>query len=71
MQARYYEIPGTKVCAAFLTNNNTVLPQVVNFRGEQYYLPPHSISILPDCKTVVYNTQNVSVACPFFISALH
>ncbi|XP_056169560.1 beta-galactosidase 11-like [Syzygium oleosum] len=59
LEARYYEIPGTKVCAAFLTNNNTVLPQAVNFRGEQYYLPPHSISILPDCKTVVYNTQNI------------
>lgn len=28
--------------------------------GEKYFLPAHSISILPDWKTVVYNTQRVS-----------
>ncbi|XP_030523326.1 beta-galactosidase 13-like [Rhodamnia argentea] len=59
LEARYYEIPGTKICAAFLTNNNTVSPQLLKFRGEQYYLPAHSISILPDCKTVVFNTQKI------------
>ncbi|KAF8033180.1 hypothetical protein BT93_D1935 [Corymbia citriodora subsp. variegata] len=59
LEARWYEIPGTKICAAFLTNNDTLTPQVVKFRGQEYYLPPHSISILPDCKTVVYNTQRI------------
>ncbi|XP_056164652.1 beta-galactosidase 13-like [Syzygium oleosum] len=59
VEARTYEIPGTKVCAAFLTNNDTKTAQVAEFRGESYYLPPHSISILPDCKTLVYNTQSI------------
>ncbi|KAG2703152.1 hypothetical protein I3843_06G116500 [Carya illinoinensis] len=43
-EAQLYENPGTKV---------------FNFRGEKYYLPPRSISILPDCKTVVFNTQTI------------
>lgn len=59
LEARIYEKPGTSVCAAFLCNNNTRVPATVTFRGAQYYLPPHSISILPDCKTVVYNTQTI------------
>ncbi|KAL2476996.1 Beta-galactosidase 13 [Forsythia ovata] len=53
-----YEIPGTE-CAAFLTNNHSKEPATINFRGVDYYLPEKSISILPDCKTVVYNTQRV------------
>ncbi|KAL3843366.1 hypothetical protein ACJIZ3_000769 [Penstemon smallii] len=51
-----FEKPGSKICAAFLTNNNTVKDATIGFRGVDYYLPPKSISILPDCKTVVYNT---------------
>ncbi|XP_057966485.1 beta-galactosidase 11-like [Malania oleifera] len=59
LEARFYEKPGSTVCAAFLTNNNSRTPATVTFRGQQYFLPPHSISILPDCKTVVYNTQKI------------
>ncbi|KAI3873836.1 hypothetical protein MKW92_052200 [Papaver armeniacum] len=58
MFARIYENPGGE-CAAFLCNNRTREPATATFRGNQYYLPAHSISILPDCKTVVYNTQTV------------
>ncbi|KAJ6365332.1 hypothetical protein OIU76_030161 [Salix suchowensis] len=58
-KARFYEQPGTNDCAAFLANNNTKEPETVTFRGEKYYLPAKSISILPDCKTVVYNTMTV------------
>jgi len=58
-EAQLFEIPGTKVCAAFLANNNSKSPETVDFRGEKYYLPPRSISILPDCKTVVFNTQTI------------
>nr|KYP44066.1 Beta-galactosidase 13 [Cajanus cajan] len=58
-EIRTYERPGTDMCAAFLTNNHTIEPATINFRGVNYYLPPHSISILPDCKTVVFNTLNV------------
>lgn len=61
MQARFYEQPGTKLCAAFLVNNDTKQDQNIKFRGREFYLPPRSISILPDCKTVVYNTMTVFV----------
>ncbi|PIN19160.1 Beta-galactosidase [Handroanthus impetiginosus] len=54
-----YEKAGTNICAAFLANNDTREDATINFRGVDYYLPPKSISILPDCKTVVYNTQTV------------
>ncbi|KAI3447940.1 hypothetical protein Pfo_004605 [Paulownia fortunei] len=54
-----YEKPRTKICVAFLTNNNTRESSTINFRGVDYYLPAKSVSILPDCKTVVYNTQAV------------
>ncbi|KAG6779658.1 hypothetical protein POTOM_016052 [Populus tomentosa] len=57
--ARFFEKPGTNDCAAFLANNNTKDPETVTFRGKKYYLPAKSISILPDCKTVVYNTMTV------------
>ncbi|KAI9124039.1 hypothetical protein K1719_005339 [Acacia pycnantha] len=54
-----YERPGSDLCAAFLTNNHTESASTINFRGQEYYLPSRSISILPDCKTVVYNTQTI------------
>ena len=54
-----FEKAKTKLCVAFLTNNNTRKDATINFRGVDYYLPPKSLSILPDCKTVVYNTQAV------------
>ncbi|KAE9620319.1 hypothetical protein Lal_00019908 [Lupinus albus] len=54
-----YEKRESDICAAFLTNNNTNTSATLKFRGADYYLPPRSISILPDCKTVVFNTQNI------------
>ncbi|KAJ6409928.1 hypothetical protein OIU84_009424 [Salix udensis] len=59
VEVRIFEQPGTKVCAAFLANNNSKEAETVQFRGQEYYLPARSISILPDCKTVVYNTMTV------------
>ncbi|XP_010530895.1 PREDICTED: beta-galactosidase 11-like [Tarenaya hassleriana] len=58
-EIRYYEQPGTKSCAAFLANNNTEVSVAVNFKGRNYIIPPRSISILPDCKTIVYNTAQI------------
>ncbi|XP_024017347.1 beta-galactosidase 11 [Morus notabilis] len=58
-EVRMYEKPGTNICAAFLSNNNSKVAHTVKFRGSAYYLPPRSISILPDCKNVVYNTQTI------------
>ncbi|XP_015576407.2 beta-galactosidase 16 [Ricinus communis] len=47
-------------CAAFLLNNDTANTASVQFRNASYDLPPNSISILPDCKTVAFNTAKVS-----------
>ena len=46
-------------CAAFLANYNPGSAAKVSFGNGQYDLPPWSVSILPDCKTVVYNTATV------------
>ncbi|KAG4973722.1 hypothetical protein JHK87_030543 [Glycine soja] len=51
---------GSNLCAAFITNNHTKVPTTISFRGTDYYMPPRSISILPDCKTVVFNTQCIA-----------
>ncbi|KAI8025515.1 Beta-galactosidase 13 [Camellia lanceoleosa] len=59
LEIRTYEKPGTDICAAFLNNNHSKIPGTIKFRGKDYYLPPKSISILPDCKTVVFNTQTI------------
>ncbi|CAJ1973023.1 unnamed protein product [Sphenostylis stenocarpa] len=58
-EIRIFERPGSNICAAFITNNHTTLDATVNFRGINYFLPAHSISVLPDCKTVVYNTRSI------------
>ncbi|XVE48861.1 hypothetical protein DITRI_Ditri01bG0035800 [Diplodiscus trichospermus] len=59
-EVRIWEQPGTSNCAAFLANNDTKKAQTLHFRGQDYTLPVRSISILPDCKTVVYNTHMVT-----------
>ncbi|BAT77461.1 hypothetical protein VIGAN_02004000 [Vigna angularis var. angularis] len=58
-EIRTFEKFGTNLCAAFITNNHTTDAATINFRGTNYFLPPHSISVLPDCKTLVYNTQSI------------
>ena len=58
-EVRIFEKPGTSICAAFITNNHTTQAATINFRGSNFFLPAHSISVLPDCKTVVYNTQSI------------
>ncbi|RWW61959.1 hypothetical protein BHE74_00030935 [Ensete ventricosum] len=62
--ARVYENPGMKACAAFLSNSNRKIDGTVNFKGTDYYLPRRSISILPDCKTVIsqHNARTFHVA---------
>ncbi|XP_020585039.1 beta-galactosidase-like isoform X2 [Phalaenopsis equestris] len=46
-------------CAAFLANYDSQSSATVTFNGIRYNLPPWSISILPDCKTAVFNTAKV------------
>ncbi|KAK0576555.1 hypothetical protein LWI29_019583 [Acer saccharum] len=47
-------------CAAFLVNNDSRKDSTVLFQHISYELPRKSISILPDCKTVAFNTYKVS-----------
>ncbi|KAA8536069.1 hypothetical protein F0562_028547 [Nyssa sinensis] len=48
-------------CAAFLLNYHTDSAARVTFNNMHYDLPPWSISILPDCKNVVFNTATVGM----------
>ncbi|KAJ9559973.1 hypothetical protein OSB04_005133 [Centaurea solstitialis] len=54
-----YVYEGNGNCAAFLSNFETTSAIRVVFRNRHYKLPPWSISILPDCKNVVFNTAKV------------
>ncbi|KAK6141947.1 hypothetical protein DH2020_024320 [Rehmannia glutinosa] len=56
-------------CAAFLANWDGQLDSIVYFNGNYYDLPAWSVSILPDCKNVVYNTAKVNsiTAIPKFV----
>ncbi|CAI0542297.1 unnamed protein product [Linum tenue] len=47
------------VCAAFLANTGTS-DKTVTFSGNSYKLPAWSVSILPDCKTVAFNTAKIN-----------
>ncbi|KAJ1391511.1 Glycoside hydrolase, family 35 [Sesbania bispinosa] len=46
-------------CAAFLINNDKHNNVTVQFHNRSYELLPKSISILPDCENVTFNTANV------------
>lgn len=48
-------------CSAFLANIDEHNAASVQFQGRVYTLPPWSVSILPDCKNVAYNTAKVGV----------
>uniref|UniRef100_A0A1D1YEB4 Beta-galactosidase n=2 Tax=Anthurium amnicola TaxID=1678845 RepID=A0A1D1YEB4_9ARAE len=47
-------------CVAFLANIGTQSDAVVTFNGNSYRLPAWSVSILPDCKTVVFNSAQIN-----------
>ncbi|GMP74819.1 hypothetical protein CsSME_00032119 [Camellia sinensis var. sinensis] len=46
-------------CAAFLANYDSSSGANVTFNGNSYFLPAWSVSILPDCKNVIFNTAKV------------
>ncbi|GFQ08892.1 beta-galactosidase 10 [Phtheirospermum japonicum] len=46
-------------CAAFISNTDDKNDKTVVFRNTSVYLPAWSVSILPDCKNVVFNTAKV------------
>ncbi|CAN4120826.1 unnamed protein product [Withania somnifera] len=47
------------ICAAFLANIDEHESATVTFYGQQYILPPWSVSILPDCRNTAFNTAEV------------
>ncbi|CAN1122095.1 Beta-galactosidase 3 [Linum perenne] len=59
-QAHVYSTE-TSDCAAFLANYDTKSAVRVLFNNMHYNLPPWSISILPDCRNVAFNTAKVGV----------
>ncbi|CAN0852800.1 Beta-galactosidase 8 [Linum grandiflorum] len=54
----YYKSPNSS-CAAFLANFDSKSDAKVHFKGNDYFLPAWSVSILPDCKNVAFNTAKV------------
>ncbi|KAI3903837.1 hypothetical protein MKW92_045816 [Papaver armeniacum] len=48
------------VCSAFLANIGTQSDATVNFNGNSYHLPAWSVSILPDCKNVIFNSAKIN-----------
>ncbi|CAN0877430.1 Beta-galactosidase 6 [Linum grandiflorum] len=58
-EAYVYEDSRSKSCAAFLVNSGSRNAKV-EFRNAAFELLPKSISILPDCRTVVYNSAKTS-----------
>ncbi|KAM7502065.1 hypothetical protein LguiB_000969 [Lonicera macranthoides] len=61
---------GSGLCSAFLANVGTQSDATVNFGGSSYNLPAWSVSILPDCKSVAFNTAKINsmATIPRFIS---
>ncbi|XP_019181275.1 PREDICTED: beta-galactosidase 16-like isoform X2 [Ipomoea nil] len=59
-QAYVFRGDSSGACAAFLINNDGKHSAKVQFQNSSYQLPPKSISILPDCKTVAFNTAKVT-----------
>ncbi|XP_070034432.1 beta-galactosidase 7-like [Nicotiana tomentosiformis] len=53
-----YEYQGSRVC--FLANANDKNDRIFNFEGKNYTVPAWSVSILPDCVNVKYNTAKVN-----------
>ncbi|CAA0838630.1 Beta-galactosidase 9 [Striga hermonthica] len=59
-EAHVYSDKGKK-CSAFLANIDELSHAAVKFRNFTYILPPWSVSILPDCRTVAFNTAKLGV----------
>ncbi|KAK6238296.1 hypothetical protein QUC31_003765 [Theobroma cacao] len=59
LEADVYD-DGSGACAAFLANMDDKTDKNAVFRNVSYHLPAWSVSILPDCKNVVFNTAKIS-----------
>ncbi|XP_074587456.1 beta-galactosidase 6-like [Curcuma longa] len=59
LEAHVYKT-SSGTCAAFLANVNSNSDATVTFYGKTYYLPAWSVSVLPDCENVVFNTAQIN-----------
>ncbi|KAK7836485.1 beta-galactosidase 16 [Quercus suber] len=59
LQEAYVFKGNSEKCAAFLVNNDNERNATVHYENSTYELPPESVSILPDCKIVAFNTAKV------------
>ncbi|CAI9760639.1 unnamed protein product [Fraxinus pennsylvanica] len=68
MSHTIYNYDGTRVCFFGNANQNDAI--TINFEGTNYTVPAWSVSILPDCKTEVYNTARVSTQTSVMVKKL-
>ncbi|KAG8633151.1 hypothetical protein MANES_18G079900v8 [Manihot esculenta] len=61
LQQAYVFKENSGECVAFLVNNDLTQDVRVLFQDISFDLPHKSISILPDCKTITFNTAKVNV----------
>ncbi|XP_071702809.1 beta-galactosidase 3-like isoform X2 [Rutidosis leptorrhynchoides] len=61
LQQAHVFSPDSRPCAAFLSNYDPNNIAKVTFNNKHYTLSPWSISILPDCNNVAFNTAQVGV----------
>ncbi|XP_077224015.1 beta-galactosidase 10-like [Tasmannia lanceolata] len=59
LQEAHIYAESSGACAAFIANMDGENDKVVDFQNVSYHLPAWSVSILPDCKNVAYNTAKV------------
>ncbi|CAH9072943.1 unnamed protein product [Cuscuta europaea] len=60
LEATMYKKTESGLCSAFLANFGPQSDAMVNFNGNSYHLPAWSVSILPDCKNVAFNTAKIN-----------
>ena len=60
MQEKIYSKNSSSICVAFLNNKGRKHAATMQFNGNSYNIPTWSVSVLPDCKNVVYNTAQAS-----------
>ncbi|XP_058097474.1 beta-galactosidase 10 isoform X1 [Magnolia sinica] len=57
-EANIYRDP-SGACAAFIANMDEENDKILKFQNISYHVPAWSVSILPDCKNVAFNTAKV------------
>ncbi|KAJ3678016.1 hypothetical protein LUZ60_001819 [Juncus effusus] len=46
-------------CVAFIANIDEKKEKIIIFQNKSYIIPPWSVSILPDCKNVIFNSAKI------------